>query len=323
MSGSTLVVVNPASANGRTGRRWVEMASRLRGQLADFEVAMTERPLQATALVRDALQRGVDHIVSVGGDGTHNEVVNGFFEGTTALAPEAKLSIIPTGTGGDLRRSLGLPESTLGAIDYVGQRPTPVDVGRLTCVAPDGGQAHNHFINISSFGASGKVVDTVNHTTKAFGAKISFLWAAAKVTAGWRNTRVRFTLDPDTAHSKHLDHPIYIVAVANARYFGGGMHIAPGAVMNDGLFDVVVMGDMPKSMIITKSNTIYSGTHIELDPVEVYRARTIVAEPASPDTDVFIDMDGEMPGRLPATWTLVPDALRLCHGPDPSAIKTA
>ncbi len=315
MSESTFVVVNPASANGKTGKRWVEMAARLRGRIGDFESAMTEAPRQATALVRDALSNGARHIVSVGGDGTHNEAVNGFFEGGRAISPDAMLSLIPTGTGGDLRRTLDLPTDALDAIEHVGERPVPVDVGVMTCDDGRGGEARHHFVNISSFGLSGRVVDTVNHTTKIFGGRVSFMLGAARATAKWRNQRVRIVLDPDTPDATTLERRIYLTAVANARYFGGGMKIAPDAVMDDGLFDVVVMGDLSKAKVLLKSGTIYDGTHLALDEVEHHLARAVRAEALDGDPPILIDMDGEQPGVLPATWRLLPTALRLCVGP--------
>lgn len=316
MSESTFVVVNPASANGKTGKRWIEMAARLRGRIGDFESAMTEAPRQATALVRDALCNGATHIVSVGGDGTHNEVVNGFFDGGRAINGEAMLSLIPTGTGGDLRRTLDLPMAAVDAIEHVGERPVAVDIGVLSCDDGNGNPVTNHFVNISSFGLAGQVVDTVNRTTKVFGGKFSFILGSVRATAKWRNQRVRMVLDPDTPDEQVLERRIYLTAVANARFFGGGMMIAPGAVMDDGLFDVVVMGDISKAKVLLNSGTIYKGTHLDLDEVEHHLARAVRAEAFEGDPPVLIDMDGEQPGVLPATWTLLPKAMRLCVGPN-------
>ncbi len=323
MSESTFVVVNPASANGKTGKRWIEMAARLRARIGDFESAMTEAPRQATALVRDALCNGATHIVSVGGDGTQNEAVNGFFDGGRAINGEAMLSVIPTGTGGDLRRTLDLPQDAVEAIDHVGERPVTVDVGVLTCDDGRGNPVTNHFVNISSFGVSGRVVDAVNHTTKAFGGKVSFMLGAARATAKWSNQRVRIVLDPDTPDAQVLERRVYLTAIGNARYFGGGMKIAPDAIMDDGLFDVVIMGDLSKATVLLKSGTIYKGTHLELDKVEHHLARAVRAEAIEGDPPVLIDMDGEQPGCLPATWSLVPGALRICVGPGFKAARGA
>lgn len=321
MTETTFVVVNPASAGGKTGRRWVELAARLRAKLGDFEVGMTESPRQATLLVRDALGRGARHVISVGGDGTHNEAVNGFFDGDRSLAPDAMLSIIPTGTGGDLRRTLALPAEAVEAVEHVGERPVTVDVGVLDCVGLDGTPMRHRFINISSFGASGRIVDTVNRTTKALGGKVSFLLGVAKVSATWRNARVRLVLDQGTPDAKVIDGKMYTGTIANARYYGGGMKVAPDAVMDDGLFDVVVMGDLSKATLLLRTTSIYRGEHLSVDGIDHHFARVVHAAPVDAGEEILIDMDGEMPGRLPATWRMAPGALRLCVGPDFRAMR--
>ena len=127
----TFVLVNPASAHGKTKRRWPHLALRLRGQIGEFEAGFTEYSRHGEALVRQAISNGARHIISVGGDGTHNEVVNGFFDGDTLLSENLRLSIVPMGTGGDLRRTINLPASALDAIDYVGQNPRQIDLGRM------------------------------------------------------------------------------------------------------------------------------------------------------------------------------------------------
>jgi YegS/Rv2252/BmrU family lipid kinase len=315
MSQGIIVVVNPASANGRTGRRWPELASKLRGQIDDFEAVFTKAPKEATSIVRAAVTAGARHVISVGGDGTHNEVVNGLFAGGELVAEDVTLSLVPTGTGGDLRRTVGLPVSPLEAIEYVGRDPQPVDVGRLTYVAHDGEERTDHFINIASFGISGLVDKVVNESSKALGGKLSFLLGVARATLKYRNQTCRVVLDPGTPGERHFEQALYNGVVANARYFGGGMKVAPTALMGDGLFDVILMGDMGLMDVLTGTGAIYKGTHLDRDKIEHYRARVITAEPVG-DEEVLIDMDGEQPGRLPASFEILPAVVRLCRGPN-------
>jgi len=161
----------------------------------------------------------------------------------------------------------------------------------------------------------------VNNTTKALGGKASFLLGTAKASMRYRNQRVKVVLDPDTPDEKRVDTRVYLVAIANAKYFGGGMKIAPGAKMDDGAFDVVVMGDLSKTTVMMKTRSVYAGRHLTLDKVDVHHARVIRAEAADPDNELRIDMDGEMPGCLPATWRLIPSALRISTGPDSVASR--
>lgn len=306
----TFALVNPASANGRTGRRWPELAAHLRARVGDFEISFTEAPGQGSGIVRAALRAGAERIVSVGGDGTHNEVVNGFFEGADAVAPEAELVVVPTGTGGDFRRTLGLPADAVQAIDQIGERSAVVDVGHLRYTTHAGAEADRYFLNITSFGLGGLVDQVANSTTKAFGGRMSFLMAVGRATLRYKNQRVRMVLDGGAPITRTLVNGV----IANARYFGGGMKIAPDADMADGLFDVVVVGDMGVLEMAGGLSKIYKGNHLGLDKVECFRAATVHAEAADPDTQVLLDMDGEQPGRLPATFKIVPAALRIGVG---------
>ncbi len=309
----TFVVVNPASANGRTGRRWPELSQRLRAKLGDFEHAFTQRPRQGADLARAALCGGARRVVSVGGDGTHNEVVNGFFDGDTPIDGDAELALVPTGTGGDLRRTLGLPNDALQAIDLVGEESRRVDVGKLVYTAHHGGEETSYFINIASFGVSGLVDRYVNASSKALGGKTSFLLGVAKAAVRYRNQSVRLRLDDGPA----MERTLYNGVIANGRYFGGGMKVAPDALMNDGAFDVVLMGDLGMVELARGLPKLYRGDHLKMGSsrIEVYRAKVVHAEPVTPGMEVLIDMDGEQPGRLPARFELISGALRVAVGP--------
>lgn len=309
MSEQPYVIVNPRSQNGRTGRRWPELAARLRSRVGEFDVAFTERPRQAGELAAAALRRGVRLIVSVGGDGTHNEVVQGFFaEGVDGAA--STLAVVPTGTGGDLRRTLDLPEDSLEAIDLVGLHPRLVDAGHLRYVTHAGEVAEDFFINIASFGISGLVDKLVNQSSKALGGKASFLLGTARAALRYKNQAIRLQLDG----GEPLLRTVNNVVVANACYFGGGMKVAPEADMGDGLFDVVIIGDLGTLELARGLGKVYRGEHIGSRGIEHFRATTVHAEPADPGAEILIDMDGEQPGRLPATFTLRRAALNLCFG---------
>jgi YegS/Rv2252/BmrU family lipid kinase len=313
----TLLIVNPQAQNGQLGRRWPELGATLRRELGSFEEALTREPGDATRLTREGLESGVDTVVAVGGDGTTNEVVNGFFDGDRPRAPGAALAVLPFGTGGDFRRTLGVPRDTRAAARLLAARHTrTIDVGHLELTRSGGGRQSRIFINIASFGVSGLVDEYVNRTSKRLGGRLSFMLATARAGLAYDNQRVRLVFDGDQAGA--VDLTAYVVAVANGRYFGGGMFIAPHAELADGQFDVVALGDLGMWELVRHGRKIYSGAHLGMDKVSQRRAREVRAEPLGTEP-VRLDVDGETPGILPATFRVLPAALRLVVPEGPGA----
>ena len=187
----TVLVVNPSAQNGQLGRRWPELAADLRRDLGAFEEAMTKAPGDATRLTREALASGAGAVVAVGGDGTINEVVNGFFDGDRPVAPAASLGILPFGTGGDFRKTVPIPRDTREAARIIAAGHTrTIDVGHLELTAPGGGTTARIFINIASFGMSGLVDEYVNKASKRLGGRVSFMLATARAGLSYENQRV-------------------------------------------------------------------------------------------------------------------------------------
>lgn len=308
----TVVVVNPRSQNGALGRRWPEIARTLARELGGFEHVVTEGPRDATRLAREALAGGAEVVVAIGGDGTIHEVANGFFTDTGApVRRGAALGVLPFGTGGDFRKTVGIPGdlAAAAAILRAGEIRN-IDVGRLSYRkgGRDGDPASCVFVNIASFGIGGLVDQIVNSSSKWMGGTLSFFLATARAAVRYKNQRVRLVLDDKDDEALELT--INNVAVANGRYFGGGMHIAPDAVIDDGIFDVVAVGDVTALDMLRDGVKLYRGTHLGLPKIVVRRARKVEARPLDA-VDVLLDVDGEAPGALPATFEIVPAALPL------------
>ena len=303
----TVLVVNPRSQGGRLGKRWKDIADTI-GRAFPFEEAITEAPGDATRLTRDALRGGAERVVAIGGDGTINEVVNGFFdEHGAAIAAEASMAVIPFGTGGDFRRTVQLPTELAEAARVIAaNHRRKVDVGRLEFTANDGKRALRMFANIASFGVSGVVDRLVNESGKKLG-RLTFALATARATWSYRNQRVQLVFDG----RDRVEATINPVAVANGRYFGGAMMVAPNAELDDGQFDVIAMGDFGFGDLLKSGRRLYQGTHLTMDKVTARRARVVEAEPIDPAAIVELDVDGENPGRLPARFELLPAALWL------------
>jgi len=303
----TFLVVNPRSAGGQTGKRWAELSAKVGRALGEFGHEFTAGAMDAARIARKAIQDGYECIVAVGGDGTINEVVNGFFHEGKALNPNAALGVIPRGTGGDFRRAFGWDLELDAALARLRTEKTePFDVGLVEYINHEGKPDRRYYANIASFGVSAFVANEVNSSSKALGGNTAFVWGTVKGM---------FQFDPPTVKLRadggaELSLPINVVAVANGRYFGSGMCVAPGALTHDGLFNVTIWSGYTLSTFIFKSKGIYSGEHVTWKGTRQLQCRTFEAESAD-GREVLIEVDGEVPGRLPAKMTVLPGAIRL------------
>jgi diacylglycerol kinase (ATP) len=298
------VVVNPAAANGRVAKHVAELGAALREVLPGHRLFLTEGPGHATALVRQALGEGTRHVVAVGGDGTLNEVVNGFFAGKQPVSPEAALSVIPYGTGTDFARTIGAHKGERAVRHIPRALPRKVDVGCVTHGLPGGGEAVRYFVNVADFGTGGAVVKRVNESSKFFGGFPTFLYAVVATLLTYRNPRVRMDID-----GTQVDGYLNNVIVANGQYYGGGMHVAPEARLDSGEFEVYVIGDVGTAEAILNLPKLYRGHLLKkADKVQYYLAKRVVARS---DEEVLLNLDGEQPGRLPAAFEMLPSALTL------------
>jgi YegS/Rv2252/BmrU family lipid kinase len=296
------------SQNGSLGKRWPELSNIVRRELGSFEEAFTKGPNDATRLTREALEDGVELVVAIGGDGTVNEVANGFFDEGKPVAPSAAMGLLPFGTGGDFRKSLHIPKDMAQSAAILSRgKVQSIDIGNLNFTARGGGQGQRVFANITSFGMSGEVDEQVNAASKRLGGRVTFMLATLKVSVSFKAKRVRLVFDDED--DKAIESTISTVAVANGRYFGGGMMVAPNADLTDGKFDVVALEEMGLGKSILFSRHIYKGSHLNLDSVSSRRAKKVYAESID-GQEVLLDMDGEVPGTLPATFAIMPEALR-------------
>jgi len=303
MAERTLVIVNPASGNGRTGRRWKSLGAQIRTALGPVEIEATGAPRDAARIAREGVRAGIERVVVAGGDGTVGEVADGLL--AAGLGDYAQIGILPLGTGGDLARTFGIPrrfEEALEALRRGGERR--IDAGRLAYRAPDGSEKRSHFVNIASFGISGVVDVLANRSTKRLGGTASFLLATLNALARYRGRVVTIRVDGEIFY----EGPITLATAANGRFFGGGMRVAPEARVDDGLLDVVVVEDVPKWKLVGKLPLLYRGRHLA-DPIVRFRRGCIVEADAEPGS-TLLDVDGEPLGSLPARAEILPGALR-------------
>ncbi|GBD92688.1 diacylglycerol kinase [bacterium BMS3Abin05] len=300
----TRFIVNPESANGSTGRRWPHIELLLkRTYRFNYEVAFTEKPWHASQLAREAIEGGCDRIISVGGDGTLNEVVNGFLENDNLINPDAALGVLEIGTGADFSKSFNFPKTVEEMILRLNRaKPKMIDVGKAEYRSLKDLEITRYFVNILDFGMGGAVVERVNRTTKLFGGKISFLIGILTTLFKYENKTIHYRLDGGEWETGVFNNFI----TANGRYFGGGLFPAPSAELDDGWFDVVFFGDVGRLEAILNLSKLRKGTHLENPKVTLRRAKEIEAVSKE---QVFIDMDGEFVGKLPLKVLIFPKKL--------------
>ena len=300
------LIVNPTAANGAVGKNWLRIRDFLQADAAsltaEFDAVLTEEPGHATQLARQALDDGFRTIVAVGGDGTVNEVVNGLVE-EGGVDPEVVLGIIPWGTGADFARMLGIPRDYMEACRHLlRSEPRPVDLGRITCFR-EGREVERYFINAAGLGFDGEVAEVVNRFPKVLGGTITYLTCLLIGLVTYRNKNVEFSFDGQPVRGR-----VNSIVVCNGRYFGGGMFIAPGAAFDDGLFNVVVMGNLNKLEVVVNLPRIYKGTHLTHPKVSHFSAKEVRVEAQE---RMFLQAEGELIGEAPATFQMIPRALKV------------
>lgn len=298
-----VVIVNPQAANGRTARVWKTLRPRAEAVLGALRVLETHAPGHATELTRAALDQGCRTLIAVGGDGTLNEVVNGFFANDKPVAADAGLGLIPQGSSSDFRRTLAIPLEEAAALEVIRRGATrKLDVMDVRFQTVDGLTARRFGLNITSFGMGGAVAARANRSSKVLGGRLSFQLATVLTTLGFRGRSVRLQLDDQEPREVTISH----IAAGNGQYHGAGMQVCPQAVVDDGRLDVTVIRYLSPFEVLRSFPILYNGRIYEHPKVELQRATRLAA---TADELTLIEIDGEAVGRLPVEISVLPRAL--------------
>jgi len=294
------VIVNPVAGAYSTRRKWPHISKRLRHIGLSFDYEFTESAGHAIELARTAASGGYRCIVAVGGDGTVNEVANGVLSSNSS---DIALGVIGTGTGSDFIRSMGISRNYDSACSSLaGLRRLPIDVGVVEYQSK-GQSLRRFFVNAAGVGFDASVVATTERMPKYLGGTIPYLAGLLRSLFSYRNKPVDLRLEDKVEAAR-----ILTVVVANGCYLGGGMYVAPQAKINDGLLDVVTVGDIGKFELLKALPTVYNGTHVTHPKVRMEKARYIAIE--SPER-LLVHADGELLGTCPASFWLMPAALSI------------
>lgn len=305
-----LVIVNPKSAGGSTKDSWTNKASDLRAHFGAFQVAFTKKAGDGIELAKRHSEAGRKFIIACGGDGTINEVANGILQS----GKETELGILPSGTGGDFRKTLNIPQETREAARVLQNGETKkIDVGRVSFQNFENETVERYFLNVASFGLSAAINEKVKEKDyfkwlpiDALRGKVKYALSTLEKVLDTDYLTVRVKIDGRDEKSLNTLN----FCVCNARFFGGGMKIAPDAKLTDGLFNVVNIGDIKTLKIILQGYTLYRGTHYDLPEVKNSLAKKIEVSPIN-NQQIHIETDGELPGKLPAVFEIIPNALKI------------
>lgn len=295
------VIVNPVAGAGKTARKWPRIKEHLKSIGLNFEHDVTEAPGHAIELARVAAEKGYEQVVSVGGDGTINEVVNGLYD--AGSIGDTVLGIIGTGTGSDYIRTLGVPRPYEQACRcLMSSRKLTVDVGVVE-YTNNGGTVKRLFVNFAGFGFDAEVVRRTTQQFKSLGAMPSYLMGLLTTLLCYRNKGVSLVIDGEAFDSK-----VCTVVMNNGKYGGGGMLTAPDADLANGFLDVMIVGDLSKPDLLRSLPRIYKGTHLSHPKVTMKRAREIEIRSDQP---LPLQADGELLGEVPARFHVLPAVLNV------------
>lgn len=296
MARHAYLIANPASDAGNTAGIVNAVRAEFAVRGVQTTLSLTTGTGDATVFAAAARDAGEELVVAIGGDGTISEVVNGLVDPGVPDGAGPALAVIERGTGCDFIRSHAIPKRIRDAVIVACEgRRRAIDVGRATLTGADGSEQIRLFANHASCGLTGDVARRVNTTSKQLGGTSLFLWATVQAFRAWKNVPLRVRLDDD-----ELELLGAAVVCANGRYLGGGMHLAPKATQDDGLLDVLVIGDVGKLDLARNVHRLYRGTlggHPKVTERQAQRIRIVPAEPLPAELDgeiasVAADCDG-------------------------------
>jgi diacylglycerol kinase (ATP) len=302
------VIVNPAAGGGRTGDVLGGLREKFFSAFGEnTTVSCTRKAGEAADLARHALQQGVRHLVIVGGDGTIHEVVNGAFSLDAKLAAQVSFSIISTGTGCGLARSLGMPSSIDRQLELIGHTTVrSIDLGRATLEA----QGRScWFVSECQVGIGAEVVKQSSRSRKAFGGSFAYALTAIPLLLRYPNPDVELSVD----RAERRQIPMTGIAIGNGAITGGGMRLTPNAVLNDGLLDVLIIKGQSAFQRLRNMANVSSGTHIHSPNCDYFQARNVAI---ASGVAIPVSADGECVGTLPAQFESWPQMFHVHCPPD-------
>ena len=304
-----LIVVNPAASIGKSGKDWPEIQKLFIQEGFDFDAVLTTHPGHAIDLVKDGItEKGYKKIVSVGGDGTNNEVINGIFLQQRFPTNEITMAALPIGTGNDWRRTFDIPQEYDKIVKIIKAGHTFAhDIGKLTYFN-DGDPKIRYFLNASGTGLDEMVCNTTNTMKRnGKGGTIRYLISVVKCLFKYKITHVQVTVDDQMV----FDDNVLSLSIGNCRFNGGGMMMMPKAVPNDGLFDITVIRKVSILKFAANVKNIYDGSFVnKLKEVNTFQGKKIHIVSIPPHS-LMVETEGENLNNSPFDYEMLPQAINM------------
>jgi YegS/Rv2252/BmrU family lipid kinase len=302
-----LVIVNPNAGNGKGKKDWIRISELLKDEDLSFSVKFTEKKGHATKLTSEGITAGFRKIITVGGDGTLNEVVNGVFSNEVCPTKDVSLGLIPVGTGNDWGRMFGIPLDYKKAIKIIRDNKVMLhDVGLVSFY--DGAEKKKrYFINIAGLGFESVVVKRTNlQKERGHSGKLIYFYSLLISLISYKNTKAEIIID-----GEKFSADVFSLNVGNGRYCGGGMRQTPDALPDDGVLDVTIIKGMGKFEIIRNLKILYYGTILSHPKIDGYKCKNIKV---SSDSLLYTEADGESLGHTPAEFSVIPSGINIVYG---------
>jgi YegS/Rv2252/BmrU family lipid kinase len=302
----THVIINPASGGGKTGKRLDEILNYLDRYFTNkYSLCVTQKPLEASVSAKQAIRDGCELIIAVGGDGTIQETVNGFFADGLLINPDCHLGIVNCGTGQGFARSLGLPPGLDQQLDIISNgKSRAIDIGKIVFSTENGEQKERYFVNECQAGIGGEVVKSVQSKHKRLGGRLAFGLSSLSKIFSYPNRLITVEIDKKPGITQRF----IGVVMANGNSMAGGMSLTPGAIVDDSLLDILLIMGQSIPQRLWNFPRIYSGKHIDLPKFNCCRGKSIKLYSMEP---VLVEADGELLGFLPCKVEVLPAAIKV------------
>jgi YegS/Rv2252/BmrU family lipid kinase len=302
-----LVIVNPNAGKGKGKKDWTRISGLFEKEKLSITPTFTERKGQAIEIVHEGLTAGFRKIISVGGDGTLNEIIHGIFTQNICPPLEITVGMIPVGTGNDWGRMFGIPLIYNGSVRVIKENKLMLhDVGLIRYFNGEL-REKRHFINIAGLGFEAAVVKRTNiQKDKGRANKAIYFLNLLISLITYRNTKVDLVID-----DMKTTCDVFSINVGNGRYCGGGMRQTPEALPDDGLLDITVIKSMGRIEIIRNLQILYDGTILSHPKVDGYRSNNLRVYS---DSILYAEADGETLGHTPVEFSVIPSAIKIIYG---------